>query len=150
MSYRLVVPPDILAKLQSVCLGLPDVYEERAWVGTRWCVRKKNFAHVLMIDRGWPPAYAHAAGCEGPACALTFRLAARKLRAPRFTRAPFFRPVWFANIAGLLIDRDTDWDEVEALLTQSYRVLAPKNLAALVEGVPDTHHPGYKSRSTGG
>jgi hypothetical protein len=135
MSDRLVVPRDILSKLQSVCLGLPDVYEERAWVGTRWCVRKKNFAHVLMIDGGWPPAYAQAAACAGPACALTFRLSARKLPAPRFTRHPFFRPVWFANIAGLLIDRETDWDEVETLLTESYCVLAPKKLAALVEGV---------------
>ena len=36
------------------CLDLPEAYEEQAWAGTRWMVRKKNFAHVLMIDRGWP------------------------------------------------------------------------------------------------
>jgi hypothetical protein len=135
MADQLAVPRDLLSKLQSVCLGLPDVCEEQAWVGTRWCVRKKNFAHVLMINSGWPPAYAKAAGCDGPACVLTFRLSARRLHAPRFARHPFFRPVWFANIAGLLLDRNTDWDEVETLLTESYCVLAPKKLAALVAGV---------------
>ena len=40
-----------------------------------------------------------------------------------------------ANISGLLIDRDTDWDEIETLLTGSYCVPAPKKPAILVEGV---------------
>lgn len=123
----------VLGKLRAICLGLPDVDEERAWVGTRWCVRKKNFAHVLMIDRGWPPAYARAVGLDGPACVLTFRLPRIKLNEPRFERMPFFRPVWFANIAGLLIDNSADWDEVELLLVQSYCALAPKKLVALVD-----------------
>jgi len=53
--------------------------------------------------------------------------------AARFTRAPFFRPVWFPNIAGLKLDPDTDWDEVDMLIKQSYQVLAPKKLAAMIE-----------------
>ena len=61
-SQRATVPRDVVAKLRLICLGLPDAYEESAWVGTRWCIRKKNFAHVLMIDAGWPPAYARLAG----------------------------------------------------------------------------------------
>jgi hypothetical protein len=44
-----------------------------------------------------------------------------------------FRPVWFPNIAGVRIDARTDWDELEGLLKESYRVLAPARLAALVE-----------------
>ena len=36
----------------SLCLALPEAYEEEAWVGTRWRIRTKTFAHVLMIDRG--------------------------------------------------------------------------------------------------
>ena len=40
------VPADILAGLRAACLALPDAYEEQAWAGTRWCVRKRTFAHA--------------------------------------------------------------------------------------------------------
>jgi hypothetical protein len=86
-----------------------------------------------MISEGWPPAYAQAAGSKGPACVMTFRAPVAKLAAPRFRRAPFFRPVWFANIAGLFIDADTDWDDVTSLVVESYCALAPKKLLALVD-----------------
>jgi hypothetical protein len=59
--------------VRSICLELPEAYEEQAWVGTRWCVRKKNFAHVLTVVDGYPPAYARAVGDVGPAHLLTFR-----------------------------------------------------------------------------
>jgi hypothetical protein len=36
--------------VRRVCLGFPEVVEEQAWVGTRWRVRSKTFAHVLVID----------------------------------------------------------------------------------------------------
>ena len=32
-----------------------------------------------------------------------------------------------------MLDEDTDWYEIAALLTRSYRALAPKKLADLVE-----------------
>ena len=95
------VPRQVLARLRLVCLELPEVVEESAWEGVRWCVRGKNFAHVLAIEGGRPEAYARAAGTAGPAIVLTFRLSAQACKAERFRRAPFFRPVWFANIAGL-------------------------------------------------
>jgi hypothetical protein len=124
------IAPEILVRIRLVCLDLPEVAEEIAWTGVRWCVRKKNFAHVLMIADGWPPAYAKAAGTAGPASVITFRLSADACAAPRYRRAPFFRPVWFPNIAGLLIGPRTDWDEMADLLRDSYRVLAPKRLIA--------------------
>ena len=127
------VPREIVARLRVVCLELPEAKEESAWTGIRWCVRGKNFTHVLSIQAGWPPAYARAAGTAGPACVLTFRLPKEQCAAERFRRAPFFRPVWFPNIAGLCIDARTDWDEVDALVRASYRVLAPRKLADLVE-----------------
>jgi hypothetical protein len=127
------VPRDIVSKLRLTCMDLPEASEEAAWVGTRWMVSRKNFAHVLMIDAGWPPAYAKAARNDGPVCVLTFRLPRPMLQAPRFKRQPFFRPVWFPNIAGMVLDGDTDWDDVAALLIESYCVLAPRKLVNLVE-----------------
>jgi hypothetical protein len=125
-------PSEYLAKLRLICLELPEAHEEAAWAGIRWNTGKKNFAHALTIAGGWPPAYARAASMDD-GCVCTFRLARQQCAAARFRRAPFFRPVWFPNIAGVLIDARTDWDELELLLKESYRVLAPAKLAALVE-----------------
>ena len=119
---------DALSRLRLVCLDLPEAAEEKAWVGIRWCVNKKNFAHVLTIDDGWPPAYAKAATTSGPATVCTFRLSRQHCAAARFARAPYFRPVWFPNIAGVVVDGHTDWDELDELIRGSYRVLAPKRL----------------------
>jgi hypothetical protein len=127
------VPREVLSRVRLVCTELPEVVEEQAWEGTRWTVRGKNFAHVLFIDGGRPEAYARAAGTAGPACVLTFRLGEEHCAAARFRRAPFFRPVWFRNIAGAHVDAGSDWDEIGNLLRASYRVLAPRKLAALVE-----------------
>ncbi|MBT2745793.1 MULTISPECIES: MmcQ/YjbR family DNA-binding protein [unclassified Lysobacter] len=127
------IPPAILTRLNAICLGLPEAYEEPAWTGIRWMVAKKNFAHVVMIDNGWPPAYAEAAGSPGPMVVLTFRLPIARLAAPKFSRPPFFRPVWFANIVGVAVDMSSDWEEIADLLTESYCVLAPKKLAVLLD-----------------
>jgi hypothetical protein len=131
------VPAAILGKLQLICLDLPEAYEEQAWVGTRWMVRKKAFAHALMIEEGWPPAYAKVAAARGPLCVLTFRTAGPALDIPRFGQPPFFRPGWWPNIAGMAIDLDADWYDVAALLTTSYCVLAPRKLAALVDAATE-------------
>lgn len=93
MSAHATVSDPIVSCLRAICLEFPEAYEEQAWVGTRWMIRKKNFAHVLVIDSGWPPAYARAAKSEGPMTVLTFRSSAR-LEAPRFSKPPFFKPVW--------------------------------------------------------
>ena len=124
------VSADVLSRIRLTCFDLPEAVEEKAWAGVRWCVNKKNFAHVLTITDGWPPAYSKAAATRGPACVVTFRLSREHCAAERFNRAPFFRPVWFANIAGVMIDARTDWDELGDLLRESYRVLAPKKLLA--------------------
>lgn len=127
------IPPPVLHQLRLVSQDLPEAAEQQAWVGIRWVVAKKNFAHVLMIEAGYPPAYAKAAGSDGPLCVLTFRGPRPAIDAPRFRRAPFFRPPWFDNIVGLSIDALTDWEEVHDLLVQSYCLLAPRRLSERVD-----------------
>ena len=105
-------PDGFVDRVRPVCLALPDVVEEAAWVGTRWTVRKKNFAHVVHIDDGWPAAYARAAATDGPATVLTFRADGPDLDALREAGPPFFKPVWFDDIVGMILDAGTDWDEV--------------------------------------
>jgi hypothetical protein len=126
------VPAEIVAKLRAVCFALPEVHEEQAWVGTRWTIRKKNFAHVLRIDSGWPPAYARAAASDGPITVMTFRSSGPELEALRDAGHPFFKPVWWTDIVGMVLDDGTDWGEVAELVTESYCALAPKKLIELV------------------
>jgi hypothetical protein len=134
MAERAVVPARIVASLREICLALPEVHEEDAWVGTRWCVRGKNFAHVVAIADGWPPAYARAAASDGPLTVLTFRVPADDIETFRHVGAPFFKPVWFDDIVGMILQDDIDWTEVAELVTDSYCVLAPKRLRDSVLG----------------
>ena len=126
------VPKTVLTRLRKACLALPDVREEQAWVGTRWCIRKETFAHVLMIADGWPPVYARAAGTDGPVCVLTFQSLGPRVDPETFSRPPYFRPLWRPDILGRRLDADVDWRDITRLLTASYCLLAPKKLAAAV------------------
>ena len=127
------VAPDTLDRLRAVCLALPDAHEEQAWVGTRWRIRTKTFAHVLVVASGWPPAYARAAATDGPATVLTFRSSGAELVALRNVGHPFFAPPWRADEVGLILGTPVDWDEVAELLTESYCAVAPKALSELVD-----------------
>jgi hypothetical protein len=127
------VASDVLARLRHVCLALPEAYEEDAWVGTRWRIRGRTFAHVLAVEAGWPPAYARAAGSDGPATVLTFRSSSPELDALRGGGHPYFAPPWRADEVGMVLEVGVDWGEVRELLTESYCALAPRRLAAIVD-----------------
>lgn len=137
MDHRPDVPLAVVIRIGSVCLSLPDAYKEDAWIGTRWCVRKRTFAHVLTIHAGHPPAYARAADTDGPACILTFQSSGPELERMREHGHPYFAPVWRPDIIGMRVDADTDWDEVSELLIESYCTLAPKSLVRRVARPPD-------------
>jgi hypothetical protein len=136
------VPPEILDQLRQVCLGLPETYEEPAWVGIRWRIRKRTFAHVLTADPDHQMAYAEAAAIDGPTCVLTFRSPGDEIDALVTSGYPFFKPDWGADVVGMVLDDGVDWAEVRELLTESYCVLAPKRLAAQVDRPPGGIGPG--------
>ena len=127
------VPSEIVERLRTVCLGLPEVSEEPAWVGTRWRIRTRTFAHVLRVEPGHPAAYARAAATTEPVVVVTFRSSGDGLEALRHAGHPYFVAAWGREVVGLVLDAGTDWDEVAELLTDSYCVLAPKKLVALVD-----------------
>ncbi len=120
------VPDDIEARVRARCLALPDAYEERAWVGTRWMVRKRTFAHVLGVEVE-----------AGPLVVLSFRSAGDELEVLRDAGHPFFVLGWGRDAIGMVLDAATDWDEVRELVTESFCVLAPKKLIALVDRPDD-------------
>ena len=123
----------MLGLLRPVCLALPEAVEEAAWVGVRWRVGTRTFAHVLVIDAGWPPAYARAAATAGPATVLMFRSAPPELDVLRAGGPPFFAPPWRADEVGMVLDGGVDRDEIAELVTESYCAQAPLRLRDLVE-----------------
>lgn len=132
------VAPEILARLRPICLGLPETYEEPAWVGIRWRIRKRTFAHVLTIDPEHQAVFARATMTDQPACVLTFRAAGDELHALINGGYPFSKGSWGQDVVVMVIDEDVDWAEVAELLTESYRIFAPKRLAASVHDLPGT------------
>ena len=123
----------VLKRLRRLCLSFPEAYEEPAWVGVRWRVRGRTFAHVLTIVDGHPQAHARAAGTNGPATVLTFRASDEEVVAFREMGPPFFFGGWGRDVVGLRLDNRTDWTEVAELMTESYCLMAPRKLAAQVE-----------------
>jgi hypothetical protein len=126
------VPPEVLAELRPICLGLPETYEEEAWAGTRWRIRQRTFAHVLTVEGGTDSAHTRAARADGPTTLVTFRSSGPELEMLREAGHPFFYAGWGRDVVGLVLERSTDWTEVAELLTESYCVLAPRKLVAQV------------------
>ena len=46
---------------------------------------------------------------------------------------PFFAPRAGRDRIGVLLTDDTEWKEIRELVTESYRILAPKKLSALLD-----------------
>ncbi len=133
MADAPMVPLEIVDRLSGICLSLPDAYEEPAWVGVRWRIRKRTFAHVVTRAEDYPGASARAGGVPGPVTTLQFRAPPGEFEVLGRLGYPFFRPGWGGNVVGLVLTDDVDWDEVAELMTDSYLVQAPKMLARLVD-----------------
>ena len=120
------VPDEVLTRLRAIASTLPETEEAQAWVGRYFRIRKKNVVHVLAIDH---PTL-------GPQTLLILRADPEEREVLLKIGRPFFRPGWGTNTLGVVVDDETDWEEVAELVTESYRVLAPKKLTALLDTAP--------------
>ena len=50
MSDIADVPPAVVGRLRVICGELPEAYEEPAWIGLRWRIRRRTFLHVYTTD----------------------------------------------------------------------------------------------------
>jgi YjbR len=97
----------------------PECTEEHAWVGVRWRVGQATIAHVF--------------GGEDGIFRITFRAEADEVMAFQHLGQPYFKAGWGVNVVGIVLDDDTDWSELDELLTDSYCIQAPARLARLVQ-----------------
>ncbi len=114
------MPEPPIDRLRAICLALPEAVEKETWSDPTFRVRDKIFA---MEKRGdgrislW---------CKAPPGAQAMRIGADP---GRFFAAPYVGP---KGGIGVRLDREPDWDEIARLVARSYRMTAPKRLAALV------------------
>jgi hypothetical protein len=130
---RLQPSGEVVARLATTALALPEAYEEDAWTGVRWRIRAKTFAHVMVAQEGYESSFRAITGIPDPTTLLTFRATGDELLALVHAGRPFYKPPWSPTIVGMEVDDDTDWDEVAELVTESYRFCAPQKLVRLLE-----------------
>ncbi len=130
---RIEPDAEVVARLGTTALALPEAYEEDAWTGVRWRIRATTFAHVMVAQPGFESSFRDITGVSEPTTILTFRAAGDELLALTHSGPPFYKPPWSPTIVGMVIDEDTDWAEVADLVTESYRVSAPQKLVRLLD-----------------
>lgn len=118
MAERPPVPPEMVSRLAEILSRFPQCREEDAWTGVRWRVGQATVAHVF--------------GGEDRLFRVTFRAEPAEVPAFEHLGPPYFRADYGDNVVGLVLDDDTDWEELAELLTDSYCVQAPPELAAQV------------------
>jgi hypothetical protein len=110
-----------LARLRTICLALPEGVEQETWEIPTFRVRAKIFAMYTLDDE------RPALWCKAPPGAQTILVGADPKR--------FFVPPYVGHKGwiGMRLDARPDWREVALLVARSYRMTAPKRLAAFME-----------------
>jgi predicted DNA-binding protein (MmcQ/YjbR family) len=107
-------------RLRALCLALPESVQTQMRRGPTYRVNDKIFATDRAVDSR-PSVW-----CKAPTGSQGILVGAEPRR---FFVPPYFGPKGWV---GMWLDRDPDWDEVASLIRRSYRLVAPKRLAALV------------------
>jgi predicted DNA-binding protein (MmcQ/YjbR family) len=124
------VPEDILERIRTLCLALPEVTVRIDYS----LVMERSTAHSFDIRRRSFCLLVAVADRTGKPVPLLVLRADRDERAALLSIGlPFFAPRAGRDRIGVLLTDDTDWDEIRELVTESYRMLAPKKLTALLD-----------------
>ena len=112
-----------LDRVRDICLSLPDTDEKLSWGEPHFRVAGKIFS-----------GYGKENGKEVIGLKLEMEHADILVsNDPRFTRAKYVGHKGWVSMDAKAID---DWNEVRALVLESYRLIAPKKTLAKLEGKP--------------
>lgn len=113
-------PDKVLKKMREICLALPDTKETLTWGQPHFRVGEKIFAGC-----------GDANGKRDLDFKLEMEHAMEIVQTDsRFERAPY---VGHKGWVSMDADHIDDWDEVRALMFESYRLIAPKKSLAKLE-----------------
>ena len=123
MSGPLEVPADIVERIRSLCLALPEVTVRVDGWAQSFDIRRRSFC--LLVARE---------GSAGqPVPLLVLRADPDERDALLSIGHPFFASRAGRDRIGVRLTDETNWEEICELITESYRRLAPKKLTALLD-----------------
>ena len=124
------IPGGIIVRVSTLCLALPEVTVRVDASLTR----SRSTAHSFDIRRR---SFCLLVAWEGPTGKpvplLVLRAGPDEREALLSIGHPFFASRAGRDRIGVLLTDDTDWEEIRELVTESYRILAPKKLTALLD-----------------
>lgn len=120
------VPAALLSRARAICLALPETTETPTSAGSEFRIRRRTFANVFAVE---DPAGRHIS-------MLVCRADPDEREALSAIGHPFFAPRSGVDRIGVVLGDSSDWVELAELITESYRILAPKKLSLLVEEPP--------------
>jgi hypothetical protein len=119
----------ILERVRTLCLVLPEVTVRVD--GS--LIRKRSTAYSFDIRRRSFCLLMATEGSTGRAVPLlVLRTRPGERDALLAVGHPYFASRAGGDRIGVLLTDDTDWEEIRELVTESYRILAPKKLTALL------------------
>jgi hypothetical protein len=129
-SAPMEVPEDIYERVRTICLALPEatvrVDESR--------IKTRSTAHSFDIRRRSFCLLVATEGSSGrPVPLLVLRADPYEREALLSIGRPYFAPRAGPGRIGVLLAKDTDWQNIRELVIESYRVLAPKKLIQLLD-----------------
>lgn len=112
-------------------MSLPEALEKETWDHPTFRVNDKIFAGIGVGDGSID---FRPDGLE-VVTAMSMKAAPGEQESLLATGHPFFRPKYVGHRGwiGIVIDDETDWSEVEELVIDSYRTIAPKKLVKLLD-----------------
>ena len=130
MSAQVEVPEYIVERIRALCLAMPEVtvrvdYSLSSERSTAYSfdIRRRSFCLLVAVR---DPA-------GKPVPLLVLRADPDERDGLLSSGHPFFAPRAGRGRIGVVLTDDTDWTEIRELVTDSYRVLAPNKLSALLD-----------------
>lgn len=113
-----MAPLKPLTRLRKICLALPEASEQEIWGAATFRLRGKIFVIARDDDDG--PTFS----CKAPPGSqrVLVNTDPKRFYVPRY--------VGHKGWVGVRLDGRPDWDEVARIVRRSYRLVAPKRLAA--------------------
>jgi hypothetical protein len=113
--------PIKVERLRRMCMGLAEATEKASHGESAWFVGGKQFA--TTSDHHHDERLA--VWCAAPAGLQEMLVKAEPVR--------FFRPPYVGHRGwlGIYLDVEVDWDELQSMLEDAYRQVAPKRLQRL-------------------
>jgi hypothetical protein len=130
VSAPIEVPDAIVERIRGICLALPEVTVRFDLSRTRARSTAQSFE---IRRRSFCLLVAREGSAGKPVPLLVLRADREEREALLSAGHPFFASRAGRDRLVVLLTDDTDWQEIRELVTESYRIIAPKKLTALLD-----------------